>query len=231
MINPLPQYQYNNFLPKINHINFGRSIDDAVINPQNYDCYKRIENPILFSDFKIEPCKSKEDYDAYKKLVIKSFELDPFSRLVRNLSLAKNIYFENNTISFYLVKNKENKLTGAFALIEKYDYLKNNCKELYIAEMCIDKNTKNTKTSYYTLKKIEELITEKSKNFDILTLRVDPEKKELINMYKKMGFEITNKDLDYYEMQQIINPKIKKLPTRHNIDFITDFYNETDMYL
>ena len=46
-----------------------------------------------------------------------------------------------------------------------------------------------------------------------------------------MGFEITNKDLDYYEMQQIINPKIKKLPTRHNIDFITDFYNETDMYL
>ena len=187
-----------------------RSIPFAVpINEPKTDIFVKSGDNFNEYGLKVQKCETKEDLKAFDKTIKKEFKMTVLDKPVRQVLLL-DANLKKVKRSQYLIKNKNNEITGAFHLYENSPNEK-HYRQLYVAEMCVPQKFHKTKTSYDTLKTIFSFIKDKSEGFDCLTLDVDSRNKSLIHMYKKLGFYIRSYDNGFYSMVNALNPEVKEV--------------------
>ena len=184
-------------------------LGNPFVNPENSkvkDVFEKTPDYLSESQLRVQKCETGEDLKDFHNTISKEFKICILDRPARKSTLWWN-KINNIKCSQYLIKNKNDEITGAFHLFE-YPNSEGEYKRLHIAEMCVPKKFQKTKTSHDTLKVMFNEIKNKAENFDYLTLDVDCDNKSLINMYKKLGFYIRDYSFGFYSMINVINPDI-----------------------
>lgn len=212
-ISPIKAYniKYNQ-----NFINFA---GNPFINPENNkvkDVFEKSSDNLSDSSLTVHKCETRADLKDFNRTIEKEFNISILDKPTRKSALWWNS-LNNIKSSRYLIKNKNDEITGAFHLLVDCSKKENKYKRLHIAELCVPEKFQKTKTSHDTLKVMFNEIKDKAEDFDYLTLDVDCDNKSLINMYKKLGFYIRDYNWGFYSMINVINP---------DIDIQVDEYDE-----
>ena len=202
-ISPIKAYniKYNQ-----NFINFA---GNPFINPENNkvkDVFEKSSDNLSESDLTVQKCGTISDIKDFNRTIEKGFKISILDKPARKSALWWNS-LNNIKSSKYLVKNKNDEITGAFHLFE-YPEKDSKYKRLHIAELCVPEKFQKTKISHDTLKVMFNEIKNKAEDVDYLTLDVDCDNKSLINMYKKLGFYIRDYNWGFYSMINVINPDV-----------------------
>lgn len=166
--------------------------NDFVRSPKT-DCFvtvpKLIKPKTNSINLKVHRAVSDYDISEIHQIDLEAFKYtDP---------VPSNLFQYKQTIKelkSYIIKNNSGKTTGYY----QTEPVKNGL--LYIYSIGIPKELRGTKTSFYTLMKIKESITEiaKAENVQKLGLHVDSKNEPLVKMYKKFGFEVKETEPNYY---------------------------------
>ena len=182
------------------YVSFGRRRDEK--NPQNKEksqvnselakTYLGITNPEKPLDIKEA---SESDLMEIHKIDLEAFE----GRYVIDSDFDEyKADLEDQGITTYAIKGKDDKVIGYYQLEPIKD------GELYIHSIGLRSDLRRTTASYNALKQMQESITNfaKENNVKKVTLDVDADKPELLRLYKKFGFEITDENRGYEAGQE-----------------------------
>ena len=135
-------------------------------------------------ELKIEKA-SDEDLMEIQKIDLEAFEgrykIDSdFESYKKDLEAQK--------VTTYAIKGEDGKVIGYY----QFEPVENG--ELYIHSIGVRADLRKTRTSYNALKQIQTAVMEfaEQQNISKVVLDVDAEKPELVKLYKKFGFEITD---------------------------------------
>ena len=151
---------------------------------------QKAQQGVKVSDYRAE----KADEAALKeihKIDMEAFaETDPVPEKFEDYKA----YLEEQNIDSYVIKNKDGKVTGYFQLEPMHG------DQLYIYSIGVPKELRNTKSSFATLKQIQENIKNIAleKGAKTVALHVDASNKPLVKLYEKFGFKTVDTEQNYF---------------------------------
>ena len=162
----------------------GKGVDSANKTKQ------KAQQGVNVSDYRVE----KADEAALKeihKIDMEAFaETDPVPEKFEEYKAD----LEEQNLESYVIKDKDGKVTGYFQLEPMHG------DQLYIYSIGVPKELRNTKSSFATLKQIQENI----KNIALengaktVALHVDASNKPLVKLYEKFGFKTVDTEQNYF---------------------------------
>lgn len=142
---------------------------------------------------------------------------------------------EAQEIETHVIKSEDGRVTGYYQL----EPIENG--ELYIYSIGVDKALRNTRASYEAIKKMQEEITNFAieKGVEKVVLDVDASHENLVKLYKKLGFKITDESHGveagnaYYDYRMEIDVKeyLEGLSSKTEAQAIKDYSQISDAEL
>ena len=154
---------------------------------------KTLKNPqqgVNISDYKVEKADDAALREIHKIDSEAFAETDPVAQRFEDYRAD----IEEQNLDSYVIKDKNGKVTGYFQLEPKHG------EQLYIYSIGVPKELRNTKSSFATLKQIQENIKDIAlKNgAKTVALHVDASNKPLVKLYEKFGFKTVDTEQNYY---------------------------------
>ncbi len=145
---------------------------------------------VNISDYRVEKADDAALREIHKIDSEAFAETDPVAQRFEDYKAD----IEEQNLESYVIKDKNGKITGYFQLEPM------NGDQLYINSIGVPKELRNTKSSFATLKQIQENIKDIAlKNgAKTVALHVDASNKPLVKLYEKFGFKTVDTEQNYF---------------------------------
>ena len=149
-----------------------------------------VQQGVNISDYKVEKADDAALREIHKIDSEAFAETDPVAQRFEDYKAD----IEEQNLESYVIKDKNGKVTGYFQLEPM------NGDQLYIYSIGVPKGLRNTKSSFATLKQIQENIKDIAlKNgAKTVALHVDASNKTLVKLYEKFGFKTVDTEQNYF---------------------------------
>ena len=209
----------------------GKGIDLSQNAAPSAKAMKNPQQGVNIFDYKVEKADDAALREIHKIDSEAFAETDPVAQRFEDYKAD----IEEQNLDSYVIKDKNGKVTGYFQLEPM------NGDQLYIYSIGVPKGLRNTKSSFATLKQIQENIKDIAlKNgAKTVALHVDASNKPLVKLYEKFGFKTVDTEQNYFAngddalyMEADVaeaTGSAKKSQTTENVAFKgTEFQQTTD---